>query len=389
MMWKNVCAGVLGAMMITGTAAAASDATEQAVIQPAGNAGVQPEKEKDAPAETKKTEEPLKVHINLAARSLALYKGAEKIRLYPIAPGTASSPTPVGYYKILEKDVNPTWTDPDSGISIPSGPDCPLGYRWMTLKGNYGIHGTNNPASVGSYASHGCVRMYEKDVEALFDLVEVGTPVEITYNRVVVEKTADDTVVYYIYPDGYGWQNLSAGDVHKWLAGYGVGNFVSDEDIAEKISASDGLPTYIGKVYHLYVNGSRMENNAVVQDGVTYLSAIDLANATKISLGWNEKTQTLVSTLGKAAGFNKRDTLYCKAEDAKTLFNLTGGLSSDKKFILTTAETTVPDEKQEKETAEKSVSAEEKGKTDKMQATGKDNKTKPVDSNAAGNLSEK
>ena len=132
-----------------------------------------------------------------------------------------------------------------------------------------------------------------------------------------------------------------------------------------------------------------MENNAVVQDGVTYLSAIDLANATKISLGWNEKTQTLVSTLGKAAGFNKRDTLYCKAEDAKTLFNLTGGLSSDKKFILTTAETTVPDEKQEKETAEKSVSAEEKGKTDKMQATGKDNKTKPVDSNAAGNLSEK
>ena len=256
MMWKNVCAGVLGAMMITGTAAAASDATEQAVIQPAGNAGVQPEKEKDAPAETKKTEEPLKVHINLAARSLALYKGAEKIRLYPIAPGTASSPTPVGYYKILEKDVNPTWTDPDSGISIPSGPDCPLGYRWMTLKGNYGIHGTNNPASVGSYASHGCVRMYEKDVEALFDLVEVGTPVEITYNRVVVEKTADDTVVYYIYPDGYGWQNLSAGDVHKWLAGYGVGNFVSDEDIAEKISASDGLPTYIGKVYHLYVNGS-------------------------------------------------------------------------------------------------------------------------------------
>lgn len=383
MMWKNICAGVLGAMMITGTAAAAS-AAEPSLVP----SNVQAEKDKAVPPATKKTENPLKVHINLAARSLALYKGAEKIRLYPIAPGIASSPTPVGYYKILEKDVNPTWTDPETGVSIPSGPDCPLGYRWMTIQGNYGIHGTNNPSSIGNYASHGCIRMYEKDVEALFDLVEVGTPVEITYNRVVVEKIADDTVVYYIYPDGYGWQNLAAEDVHKWLSGYGVGNFVSDEDIEKKINASDGMPTYIGKVYPLYVNGEAMKNNAVVQDGVTYLSAIDLANATKISLGWDEKSKMLISTLGKAAGFDKHNVLYCKAEDAKTLFNLTGSLNPDKKFVLTTAGESVPETEKQKVTAEQQSetapqAADEANGSDKLQAKGQEAGKKAVDGSAS------
>lgn len=345
-------------MMITGSVAAAAD-TEQGTVQSAEKANIQVENGTSVQLAAENTEEPLKIHINLAARSLALYKGTEKIRLYPIAPGTASSPTPVGYYKIREKEVNPTWTDPDTGTSIPSGPDCPLGYRWMTLKGNYGIHGTNNPSSIGNYASHGCVRMYEKDVEALFDLVEVGTPVEITYNRVVVEKTADDTVVYYIYPDGYGRQKLTVEDVHKWLSGYGVGNFVSDEDIEKKINDSDGAPTYIGKVYHLYVNGQKMKNNAVVQDGVTYLSAIDLANATKISLGWNAEAKTLITTLGKAAGFDKHDNLYCRAEDVNKLFHLTGSLNTDKIYHLTSIGTTDPDtEKPELSKTQPTESAE-------------------------------
>ena len=83
-------------------------------------------------------------------------------------------------------------------------------------------------------------------------MVEVGTPVDITYNRVVVEKTPDDQIAYYIYPDGYGWQNVTAADVNKWLAGYGVADFVTDADVEQKIQASDGNPTYIAKVYPLY-----------------------------------------------------------------------------------------------------------------------------------------
>lgn len=332
-MLKKVCAGMLGAMMISGTIAGM--APLQVSAAPAQTSAAQP-------AKVQQTEEPVRISINLAARSLALFRGSEKLRLYPIGPGKASTPTPTGYYKILSKDVNPTWTDPGSGYSIPSGESNPLGYRWMQFNGNYGIHGTNHPESVGHYVSNGCVRMHEEDVEALFDLVEVGTPVEVTYNRVVVEKAPDDTVVYYIYPDGYGWQTITAADVNKWLTGYGVGSFVSDADIEAKIAASDGNPTYIAKVYPLYVNGSKLKNKAVVQNGITYLPAIDLADAAKVSLGWDEKTSTLTSTLGKAPGFNKKDVLYCSANDASTLFHLTGTLAANKAYTMVQAQNEAP-----------------------------------------------
>ena len=378
-MLKNICAGLMSAALLTGglTTYAGAEPVhvptladmsvqvkeptvqEQRLAQETGKAvasapvapvAEQPAAATTAAAEVKKAEpaaaEPekksleKKISINLAARSLALFEGTEKIRLYPIGPGTPYTPTPVGYYKIQSKDVNPSWTSPSTGKTIPSGPDCPLGYRWMQIQGNYGIHGTNNPDSIGHYVSNGCIRMHEKDVEALFDLVKIGTPVEITYNRVVVEKLADNTVVYYIYPDGYGWQNLSVDDVNKWLAGYGVANFVSNEDIEKKISASDGEPTYVAKVYPLYVNGEKMKNKAVEQNGVMYLPAIDLADAVHVDLGWNDKTQKLISTLGAADGVDKKDVLYCKLADAKTLFKLDGAVEKNN-FVMKFA----PDEK--------------------------------------------
>ena len=295
-----------------------------------------------------------KISINLAARSLAVYEGQKRIRLYPIGPGKASTPTPVGYFKVESKDLNPTWTDPtDPEYSIPSGESNPLGYRWMEVQGNYGIHGTNKPESIGHYVSNGCIRMNEKDVEDVFDLVKVGTPIEITYNRIVVEKTPDDRIAFYVYPDGYGRQPLDVEEATKWLKGYGVQNFISDEDIEKKIEASDGEPTYIGKVYNITVDGKKLQNKAVEQDGITYLPAIDLADAAGVNLGWDEKSEVLFSTVGKATGYNKKDVLYCNADDVQTLFHLDGGLSG-KQYVYhkmttapaaaTTATTTTPAE---------------------------------------------
>lgn len=395
-MLKNICVGLMTAAILTGGAASYAGAepvyvptladmsvqvkeptvqeqelakeTGKSVVSAPVTPAAEPEKaqqvetsaeekqaEKAAPQEEKKSLEK-KISINLAARSLALFEGTEKIRLYPIGPGTPYTPTPVGYYKIRSKDVNPSWTSPTTGQTIPSGPDCPLGYRWMEIQGNYGIHGTNKPDSIGHYVSNGCIRMQEKDVEALFDLVKIGTPVEITYNRVVVEKLADNTVVYYIYPDGYGWQKLSVEDVNKWLAGYGVANFVSNEDIEKKISDSDGEPTYVAKVYPLYVNGEKMKNKAVEQNGVMYLPAIDLADAVHVDLGWNDKTQKLISTLGAADGVDKKDVLYCKLADAKTLFKLEGAVEKNS-FVMKFA----PVEKKSKlESKEEKIDATQK-----------------------------
>ena len=279
--------------------------------------------------------QPLKIVINLASRSLAVYEGDRKIRLYPVGVGTTSTPTPVGYYKIRTKDVNPSWTDPsDPSYTVPSGPSNPLGYRWMEIKGHYGIHGTNKPNSIGHYVSNGCIRLQEKDVEALFDMVEIGTPVEITYNRVVVEKTPENIVVYYIYPDGYYRQKLDVASVNQWLEGYGVSAFESDEDIAKKIEASDGEPTYIGAIYGIDINGKRIRANAVARDNVIYLPAIPIAENTSTDLRWDADRSMLVSPYGEVPGLDKKGQLYLKAADARTLFLMAGTLQANNVFTL-------------------------------------------------------
>lgn len=280
-----------------------------------------------------------KIIINSASRLLTLYEGNTKLRIYPLGLGKPSTPTPVGYYKINTKEINPTWIDPSNPeYEVPSGASNPLGYRWMQIKGNYGIHGTNRPDSIGYYVSNGCVRMREADVEALFDMVEIGTPVEITYNRVVVEKADDDNIAYYIYPDGYGWQKIDTAYVNQWLAPYGVAAFESDEDIRQKIYDSNGEPTYIGKAYSIEINGQKLDtweqngrtfdSKAVVRSGITYLPAVPIAMAIKTKLEWRAGASTLRTAFGEVVGFEKKRQIYFNADDAIVLFNLDGGLQS-------------------------------------------------------------
>ena len=326
--WKRLCAGVLGALLMTGGAVSMAECAE--------NVGETATVEKSAGER--------KIVINLAARSLALLEKDKKIRLYPIGPGKESTPTPVGYYSIRSKDINPTWIDPsDPEFSIPSGEANPLGYRWMEFYGNYGIHGTNKPESIGHYVSNGCIRMMEKDVEALFDMVEIGTPVEITYNRIVVEKIDDGTIVYYIYPDGYDRQSLTVADVSNWLAGYGVKDFEPDASIEQKIKEANGQPTFVAKAYPLTVNGQKLKGKAVIKGDVTYLPAAEIAQALKISLGWKPTEEVLVSSLGEAVGIKKKETLYCNADDAAALFKVDGGINKQGVYALkSTSQAIVP-----------------------------------------------
>ena len=343
-MWKKMCLKwmafsvvALNSMGFVSAAPEAEIGTAAAVSVPAQPAETSQNTEVQAQPKEKK------IVINIASRSLALYEGDTKIRLYPLGLGKPSTPTPTGYYEISSKDVDPTWVDPtDTSVVIYSGPDNPLGYRWMQIYGHYGIHGTNRPESIGHYVSNGCVRMNETDVEALFDLVDVGTPVEITYNRIVVEKIADNTVVYYIYPDGYDSQPLDVALVDKWLSGYGINPFVSDESIQQKIDASDGEPTYIGKVYNLSVNGNRLSSKAVEMDGMTYLPASDVASTLKLKLEWKPEGQTLSTPYGMAKGFNKKNILYFDALDMYKLFHLEGGLDATQSYVLKTKTEKVP-----------------------------------------------
>ncbi len=271
-----------------------------------------------------------KIVINLANRGLYLFERGEKTRLYPIACGAPYDPTPIGYYKVVEKTVNPTWQDSrDPSSVIPAGPDNPLGYRWIGIGGYYGIHGTNNPSSIGSYASRGCIRMLEKDVEELFDRVAVGTPVEIFYNRIVVEKASDDRVAYYIYPDSYNCQPITVEQVNNWLRGFGVSGFENDEAILNKIKASDGLPTYIAKVYRINLDGKTMTSKAVEKEGMYYLPVQQMADEMGLPIFYDKDNGIVTTSYGTAAVYDFKGILYLNSDDAENVLNVYGGKSGN------------------------------------------------------------
>lgn len=276
-----------------------------------------------------------RIAINVASRMLTVYEGKTKIAMYPVGVGTPSTPTPVGKYAVQNKEVNPTWIDPsNTAVQIPSGPDNPLGYRWIGFNGTYGIHGTNRPDTVGGNVSNGCVRMHEEDVEKVYDMIHVGTPVTVYYDRIVINSDEDHTVSYYIYPDGYGWQPLSVGMVKKALKGYGVDTFASDTSISQKIARSDGEPTYVAKAYDLYVNGQKLSMRALQKDGITYLPAVAIASALALDLQWHSEDGILTSPYGQALGIVKSDVVYISSTNAYALFHLEGGLQPDLTYSL-------------------------------------------------------
>jgi lipoprotein-anchoring transpeptidase ErfK/SrfK len=117
---------------------------------------------------------------------LRLYKKLQLVKAYTVAVGAVGFDTPAGLYHIQNKAVDPTWNVPNSawagdlaGKSIPAGPDNPLKARWLGIFDGAGIHGTDEIYSLGSAASHGCLRMAVPDVIELYDQVPVGTPIYI------------------------------------------------------------------------------------------------------------------------------------------------------------------------------------------------------------------
>lgn len=129
---------------------------------------------------------PSYITIDRSSFTLRLFKNLKLRKRYTIAVGQAGYDTPTGLYYLQTKEVNPTWHVPESdwagslaGQDIPPGPGNPLVARWMGIYDGAGIHGTYETGSLGSAASHGCIRMAVDDVVELFDKVEVGDPVYI------------------------------------------------------------------------------------------------------------------------------------------------------------------------------------------------------------------
>jgi lipoprotein-anchoring transpeptidase ErfK/SrfK len=130
--------------------------------------------------------------VRVDENKLYLYDGFHVIRTWDVATAKPGYITPAGVWTIWDKRENPTWYNPaldDWGAGmpaiVPGGPGNPMGTRaiYIDAPGLIRIHGTPDPASVGRYASHGCIRMHNEDVEQLFDMIDVGQHVIVAGHR--------------------------------------------------------------------------------------------------------------------------------------------------------------------------------------------------------------
>ncbi len=128
-----------------------------------------------------------RVVVSIPDRKLALLDNGRVVKVYDLAVGKPSSPSPTGTVRVVTRIPHPTWYQP--GKVVGPGKANPLGTRWIGLSlPGYGIHGTNAPRSIGRAASHGCFRMRNRDVEELFELVATGDVIELIGER--DERTA-------------------------------------------------------------------------------------------------------------------------------------------------------------------------------------------------------
>lgn len=125
---------------------------------------------------------PREVVVSVADRKLAVLEHGKVLGMFSVSVGAATSPSPTGEFQIVNRLTNPAYYHP--GTVILPGSENPIGPRWIGLsQKGFGIHGTNQPRSIGHAASHGCIRLNNHDIVKFFQMVSVGDTVSIRSER--------------------------------------------------------------------------------------------------------------------------------------------------------------------------------------------------------------
>jgi L,D-transpeptidase ErfK/SrfK len=199
--------------------------------------------------------------INLPELLLYHFEKGVYQRCYSLALGKPTWQTPTGTYKIEDKRTNPTWQVPKSiqeemeeeGLEVeekvPPGPKNPLGHYYMeTSASGIGIHATNQPASIGYYVSHGCIRMLPQEMAQLFPQVAVGTRVKIIYRPIKLAVAPEGRVFLEAHPDVYNLMEESALDYLRDLADhYQLGDRIDWDKVPAILKAKEGIAREITK----------------------------------------------------------------------------------------------------------------------------------------------
>jgi L,D-transpeptidase ErfK/SrfK len=190
--------------------------------------------------------------LNLAERGVYLFRHGAFEKFYPVAVGMPGWYTPRGNFKIATRTKNPVWLPPAwaglGEIAVLPGPHNPLGDRWMGLSVHgVGMHATNMPRSIGSAASHGCIRMYPEGARDLFDRVRVGMPIRIEYQtaRLGVDEATGDLYLS-VWPDVYGFESpLHA--ARRLVKAAGLEERVREASLREVVAQRAGRPLCIAR----------------------------------------------------------------------------------------------------------------------------------------------
>jgi L,D-transpeptidase ErfK/SrfK len=196
--------------------------------------------------------------INVAQRML-FFTDRGSLTAFPIAVGRRDWPTPTGRFTIIDKETNPTWDVPASiqeemrraGTPVvkrvPPGPGNPLGAFFIRLSFvNLGIHGTNAPASIYRFTTHGCIRMAPGDIAALYPRIAIGTPGVAIYESILL-TVVDGRVMIEVHPDVYHRRANARARLEQLAADAQVGDRV-DWSVADAvIREASGVPTDVSR----------------------------------------------------------------------------------------------------------------------------------------------
>ena len=200
--------------------------------------------------------------INLPEMRLYDY-GVDRERptVLAVAIGDAEDPSPVGEFRVGQKRLDPYWNVPESiraenpelPAVVPPGPENPLGDRWLTIgTTSYGIHGTNNVWSIGRISTHGCIRLYNDDMRALFDRTAIGSRLRLVYQPVKLGQRDGDLYLeahrdeYDLAPDAPSATLVEL--IVLDALGVVDGRSIDHEQVRRVIQEARGEPVHIGRL---------------------------------------------------------------------------------------------------------------------------------------------
>ena len=188
--------------------------------------------------------------LNIPANKLLLFNRGAVIKEYTVGVGSSLTPTPLGDFKVVRRIHNPAWVNPyrQSKVIAP-GETNPIGRYWLGFAMNkknqeYGFHATADLNSIGKASTHGCIRLYPQDMQELFNLVSVNTPVHVIYNPVEVQEFQNKLFVR-VYPDIYNY--MEEQEFIRFAKNQLSGaNLVQEQNLYKAIASKDGKDYFIG-----------------------------------------------------------------------------------------------------------------------------------------------